>query len=376
VLLDSFLSFFCLLCLLSMFAVGCGAPGEPTPPSPPIPVAITDLTARQLGNAVLLSFTLPTKSTLGLRLTQTPTLEVWRGSLRPDGTPDSRSFHLVDTVPGTILHTYVEEARVAFPEPVPADDLRSRTGQTALYTVRTRVSERKASANSNEVPVDLYPVPQRIETLDAKVTEKSIQLTWVPPNSTTAGDPLPPIQEFHVYRGELDPTSIPAAENNLHDAVWKLPLLQIGVSTTAEYQDSTFEFGKAYAYVVRSVIREAGSLLESGDSQPEIITPRDIFPPVAPQDIVAAVLPGTSPGTFVVDLSWAINLETDVVGYRVYRSESESERGQSLTSEPVPTPSFRDNQVASGQRYWYIVTAVDRAGNESAPSAAIAVVIP
>jgi chitodextrinase len=42
----------------------------------------------------------------------------------------------------------------------------------------------------------------------------------------------------------------------------------------------------------------------------------------------------------------------------------------------LPTPSFRDNNVASGRRYWYTVTAVDRAGNESPPSAASLVEVP
>src|SRR3974390_1461878 len=78
--------------LISMWflVAGCGVPGEPMPPSPPIPTAIRDLTAKQLGDGVLLSFTLPNKSTLGDRLTQTPTMEVFRGRLQPDGTPDMR----------------------------------------------------------------------------------------------------------------------------------------------------------------------------------------------------------------------------------------------------------------------------------------------
>src|SRR3974390_884993 len=79
---------FSLLC--GCFIAGCGVPGEPVPPSPPIPTAINDLTAKQLGDGVLLTFTLPNKSTLGDRLTQTPTMEVFRGRLQPDGTPDMR----------------------------------------------------------------------------------------------------------------------------------------------------------------------------------------------------------------------------------------------------------------------------------------------
>src|ERR1700758_668103 len=87
ILLGSWFPLFCL-CFLCFVLAGCGAPGEPTPPSPPIPVAVTDLKARQLGDAVLLTFTVPTKNTLGLRLMEMPTLEIWRGGLRPDGTPD------------------------------------------------------------------------------------------------------------------------------------------------------------------------------------------------------------------------------------------------------------------------------------------------
>jgi len=75
-----------------------------------------------------------------------------------------------------------------------------------------------------------------------------------------------------------------------------------------------------------------------------------------------------------VDLSWSISPETDVAGYRVYRSESEGARGDTL-SELLPTPAYRDASVQPGRRYWYSVTAVDRSGNESDPSPQILVVI-
>jgi len=361
---------------LCAVAGGCGAPGEPMPPSPPIPVAVVDLKAHQFGDAVLLTFTLPRKSTLGLRLTDVPTLEVWRGNLRPDGTADQRSFHLVDTVPGTILQGYTKEGKVSYPSPVQPDELRDRAGETALYQVRTRVSERKVSADSNQVSVDLYPVPQRIEDLAAQVTEKSIQLKWTAPTSTSAGAQLPPIQEFRVYRGELDPGSAAAAQKDLHAAKWIIPLLQIGTSKDAGYQDFAFDFGKTYAYVVRTVISEGGAGLESGDSKPLILSTKDTFPPAAPQDLVGAALPGATAGSYVVDLSWTINLETDMAGYHVYRSESDNARGQLLTPELLPTPSYRDATVTSGRRYWYTVTAVDKAGNESAPSTVTLVEVP
>lgn len=354
---------------LLIFTAGCGAPGEPLPPSPPIPVAITDLTAHQLGDGVLLTFTLPSKSTLGQRLTDTPTVEVLRGSLRADGTPDAKSFRLADTVPGSLLSGYVQQGKVQFLDPVLPEETRAHPGQVVIYRVRTRVSEKKASPDSNGVSVSLYPVPERIGSVDALVTESSIQLKWAAPKRTAAGDPLPANPEFHVYRGELDLASPAAAEKDLHAAVWKLPLLQIAATTVPEYQDTGFDFGRTYAYVVRSVISQNGAPLESGDSRPAIVTPKDTFPPAAPQDVVAALLPGATSGTFVVDLSWAINVETDLAGYRVYRSESEDAHGQLLTPDLLPSPAYRDSAVSTARRYWYTVTAVDRAGNESVPSA-------
>jgi fibronectin type 3 domain-containing protein len=72
-----------------------------------------------------------------------------------------------------------------------------------------------------------------------------------------------------------------------------------------------------------------------------------------------------------VDLSWSINVENDLAGYRVYRSETRGERGQLLQAELVSSPAFRDSSVESGHRYWYSVTAVDRAGNESQVSEAV-----
>jgi len=367
---------FLVLISVALFASGCGVPGEPVPPSPPIPQTVTDLAATQLGDGVLLTFTLPSKSTRNEKLTMTPTLEILRGSVRPDGLPDLKSLRVVDTVPGSVLGNYIQTGQVQFLERYAPEEAHGRPGQTSIFSVRTRVSEKKASANSNVVVVSLFPVPAEIDTLQAKGTEKSIDLTWTAPTQTSAGDPLSGGVSFFIYRGELDPASEAAAEKDLHAAAWKAPLLQIGTSTSPQYQDTGFDWGKTYVYTVRSAMSVNGTLLQSGDSRPVILTPKDIFPPAAPEDLVFAVLPGDKAGASVVDLSWAINLETDLAGYRVYRSELENEKGQLLTPKVLPSPAYRDSAVISRGHYWYRVTAVDQAGNESAPSAALFVEIP
>jgi len=148
--------------------------------------------------------------------------------------------------------------------------------------------------------------------------------------------------------------------------------MQIAVTKTPAYRDAGFDYGKTYAYAVRSLLSDAPSAPESGDSHVVILTPQDTFPPAAPQSIVAAVLPGATAGKSVVDLSWAINVEADLAGYRVYRSEQQSVRGPAANAELLPTPAFRDDSVEAGKHYWYTVTAVDRVGNESSPSEQIA----
>jgi hypothetical protein len=362
-----------LLLLVLFVASGCGAPGEPLPPSPPIPAAVSDLTAQQAGDAVLLTFTMPKKSVRGESLKEVPTLEVLRGSLKADGTTDAKSFRVVDSVPGSLIGNYVRQGKVEFRDPVSAVQIQEHAGEPVVYRVRTRVSDKKTSADSKEVSLRLYAVPARIESLEVRVTEGGIQLNWAAPDKTSGGEPLCQIQEFHVYRGELDGVSAAAASKDMAQAVWVSRPLQLAATAAPEFLDTGFDYGKTYAYLVRSVVVAEGVQRESGDSQVDIVTPRDTFPPAAPQGVIAAVIPGSAAGSLVVDLSWSINVEADLAGYRLYRSEQEGTPGQLLMPDLLPTPAYRDNSVSSGKRYWYTVTAVDRAGNEGAPSAAVAV---
>ncbi len=354
---------------VTLVLLGCGAPGEPTPPSPPVPVGVTDLSAQQAGDAVQLTFTLPGKTITGDKLAEPPAVEILRGALKPDGTPDNNSFRVVYTIPGSLMDNYAAEGYVRFADAVPPEETRAHPGATLAYRVRTRASRKRASADSNTVTVLVYPVPERIASVQFHTTESAIELSWTAPVRTSGGDPLPAVSGYHVYRGELDPSSADAASKDLTQAKWISLLTLLASPPTTSYRDTFFDFGKTYLYVIRSVVLAGGGALESSDSAPVIVTPRDIFPPAAPQSLVAAVLPGAAPGSLEVDLSWSINLETDLAGYRVYRSEEPGTRGQLLTPDLLPTPSYRDTSVLTGHRYWYSVTAVDRAGNESEPSA-------
>lgn len=352
---------------------GCGAPGEPVPPSPPVPVAVADLTARQAGDGVELVFTLPSKTVSGDKLSASPAVEILRGSLKSDGKPDAKSFRVVYTIPGALVGNYLAAGHLRFNDPLSPAETASRPGQTIAYLVRTRVSSKHASADSNVVSARVFPVPESISSVQAQLTESAVNLTWPAPTRTSAGESLPAVSGYRIYRGEIDPHAPAPTSKDLAAAKWISPVGLLGPSDTNSYSDTQFDFGKTYVYVVRSVIREEGLEIESGNSEPATVAAFDTFPPAAPQGLVAALLPGQAPAAFAVDLSWSINVEPDLAGYRVYRSEQEGTRGQLITPDLLLAPSIRDNSVVPGHRYWYTVTAVDRAGNESSPSTPVAV---
>ncbi len=367
--------FFIFDFLFSIFLVsaGCGAPGDPVPPTPPVPTAIKDLAAHQAGDGVELSFTLPSSSISGEKLPAPPAVEILRGSVKPDGSPDTKSFRVVYTIPGALVENYRADGRVNFVVPIAPEEIKSHAGGMVTYLVRTRTSQKRASADSNAISVRAYPVPAPIASVEARVTESAAELTWAAPTVTAAGEPVANIKGYRIYRAEIHPEVPPSSPQGLPPGKPESNPALLAFSETNSYRDTSIVFDHTYVYTVRSVVQVDGNELESSDSQPVTVTPHDIFPPAAPQGLVAAVLPGTTPGTVVVDLSWSINLETDLAGYRVYRSEHEDARGQPLTPDLLPTPAVRDTSVEPGHRYWYTVTAVDRGGNESASGAPVVV---
>ena len=313
-----------------------------------------------------LVFTLPRRTINGERLTEPPATEIFRGALKADGKPDDKSFRLVYTIPGELSQNYGAPGKMQFTDPLAAETLRADPGLQLIYRVRTRASKKKSSADSNAVTVKLYAVAEKIVSVTANVTQNAVELSWPAPVSASmsGGDK---VVEYHIYRGELDASSSAPANGDLSQAKWKNTPLLLAPTQSNSYSDVLFEFGRTYVYLIRSVSLAGGNPVESDDSVPAIVTPRDTFPPAVPQNLVAAVLPGADGGP-VVDLSWSINVEPDLAGYRIYRSEKPGERGELLRAELLTTPSYRDSALAAGHRYWYSVTAVDRQGNESGTS--------
>jgi hypothetical protein len=360
-------------CVLACaFLAGCAAPGDPSPRHPVVPVTVADVAGRQSGSDVVLTFSVPTRSTDHESLAEPPTIEIYRAALPPGATADRKTaWRLVYTIPSERVDSYVKDKQFEFRDPLTPDDLGHAAGSSLAYMVRTRVAKARASDDSNIFAVRIYPPPGPPRDLRISVTEPAIVVSWTESPQPTGASP----GGYRVYRAELESGEEPAPQD-FSQAKLKSPMEIVGPSSSTSFSDQKFEFGKTYLYTVRSVAQFGDDSVESADSAPATVTPRDTFPPAAPRGLEAAIILATPQAPAYVELSWAIGSEGDLAGYYVYRSDSEDTPGERINNEVLPSPAFRDISIAQGKRYFYRVSAVDRAGNESPKSSAVQTEIP
>lgn len=88
----------------------------------------------------------------------------------------------------------------------------------------------------------------------------------------------------------------------------------------------------------------------------------DLTPTAAPTNLSAQA------NALQVNLSW--NPVAGAQGYNLYRSPVSGGGYVKVNAEPITDTTYTDNSadLNSGQRYYYVVKALDSAGNESAPS--------
>ncbi len=360
----------CLIACALM--AGCAAPGDPIARHPVVPIAVKDLGARQYGNSFALTFTLPARSMDNEALAEHPALEIYRAALSSGASPDKKTdWRLAFTIPSEQVDNYLKGSRIEFHDPLTAGDFARPAGSSMAYKVRTRAVKARASQDSNVVTAQIFPAPDAPRNVRTKVTEPAVVVSWEEP-ALPAGSST---RAYRIYRGVLEDGQDANAQD-ISKLKLKSPLELAGPSAGTEYRDSQFEFGTPYVYTVRSVAQFGGNSVESADSAPAIVNPRDTFPPAAPTSLEIAVIPATPQAAAYVELSWAISTESDLAGYAVYRSDASDAPGERISAETLPSPTFRDMSVLPGKRYYYRVTALDRAGNESPRSSAVVADVP
>ena len=305
----------------------------------------------------------------GEKLAAAPSVEVLRGFAPAAAqSPASGSLHLVYTITGPALDDLRNANHIEFQDPIQPEEVASHAGERAFYIVRSRAAKRAVSNDSNLASFIIHPVPAPIADVRASVLEAGVQLSWDAPARMSGGAPATGLSGYRIYRTEQPAAG---AEKPEHPAS-----LVAGNSPSPDFLDTQIEWGKTYLYTVRSIAQFGSESIESGESHPVEVTPKDVFPPAAPIDLVGVYVPAAGATPAAVEFSWAISPESDLAGYYVYRAGENEEKAQRVTPSLLLTPAFRDISLTPGASYRYFVTAVDRSGNESQPSKPVSMKIP
>ncbi|MFB6638031.1 fibronectin type III domain-containing protein [Streptomyces chartreusis] len=136
----------------------------------------------------------------------------------------------------------------------------------------------------------------------------------------------------------------------------------LATTTSTTYTDSTLPVtGAGYYYEVRAVDK-AGN--ESTGTADQAVTTADRVAPAAPTITTATGEVTPSGGTGGLRVAW--KTVTDAATYRVYRAASEN--GTYTRIATTDQLSHLDASAAESTTYYYRVSALDAAGNESARS--------
>lgn len=315
--------------VLSAGLVGCGYPGEPLPPALRRPVRVVDLSVVERGEKLDVRFTMPKETSEGLKIKGAPDVEVRIGPL-PEGAFSDREW--------AARAERVPEASIAVAGGVASAHLPAAKyyGKTLVAGVRVHGPEGRDLGWSNFQTVTVVPALATPEGLEATDAPDAVKLEW------HAAAP-----EFRVFRKVAD-------EKEWGPAV--------SVSKPA-WVDDAIEYGKTYEYYVVAMEKSGAGYAESEASRTISFKPVDRFAPAVPAGLTAV------PGPRTIELVWERNAEKDFAGYRVYRD------GMRVGADS-PVPAYTDRDAKPGTRYRYQVSAVDKAGNESARCAAVDAAIP
>ncbi|UCG70581.1 MAG: fibronectin type III domain-containing protein [Thermoplasmata archaeon] len=93
----------------------------------------------------------------------------------------------------------------------------------------------------------------------------------------------------------------------------------------------------------------------------------DTTPPAVPTGLEVQLVPAGE----ALKLVWTANTETDLAGYNIYRSTSETGAFEKINTDLVTDTTYTDSGLTNGNTYYYKITAVDDAPtpNESGQTA-------
>ena len=349
-----------LLAFVMLSSLSCGKRRPPVPPAERVQQRV-ELSGFQRGSNIVLSWKLPARNVGKGSVQNISRADIYRLA-EPAGaqlTLSEEEFAsksvLIATVPITDKDFGLKT--ISFQDRLELIDQPARL----RYSVRLANASGQKAAFSNFVVIEPIPrVASAPSSLSAVVSQDAVTLSWTVPTSNIDKSTPLNLLGFYVYRS--------TSQNEPAKLLTKSPV------TGTTYRDEFFEFGKQYYYFVRSVSASTEAIpIESDESNVLKVTPIDTFPPSPPSAITLAA------GQNIISIFFAVNLEKDIAGYKIYRSEDPNlakDQWTLLTPELLKTNTFQDRSVQSGKRFYYYLTATDTSGNVSERSEIVSEIVP
>lgn len=339
---------------------GCGKRGDPLPPLRKTPPPVAGLRVAQRGDQLEISGAAPRASVDGVPI---PELEVEILRADREGPLDEVGLKLrVPAAPGEIF-----TAVVPLPQP-----------GTPLRVAARVVSKGGASLRTPPVSFTAQSPPAAPTGLRAGLAATGVRLEWQgerprptpqPSPSPSAAPPSPSPSGAASPAASVTPVPSPSAPpfaggfwvyRRGRDGSYGPPLSPKPLEENS-FEDEAAPMGTELCYVVRAVASLA-PVVESARSDEACIAVRDLTPPAPPSGL------GVLPRDGGLEVSWSPSTDTDLALYRLYRAAG---RGTEIRRAELPAKetAFLDEDGSPGTDYRYRLTAVDKDGNESAPSA-------
>ena len=190
--------------------------------------------------------------------------------------------------------------------------------------------------------------PRPVSSLICRQEKLSVIIEWDYPK--WSGDLRDLAFQFMLFR---------STDGKKFQCIHNLPILRLE-GMPFRFVDKEIVMGLSYTY--RMVAVDAAGLI----SKPveTAVKTRDVIPPLRPGGLSAQVMKNQ------VSLKWKRSADEDLAGYHLYRWAADQKDSIRInpTILPPETVSFVDSTMVFGTVYYYGITAVDAAGNESAHS--------
>ncbi len=350
---------------LLIVVAGCGRRRPPLPPVERVQQRTELLSGVQRGNQVILSWPAPLRNAPDKSVQSIRRIDVYRLAERPTAPLPltEEEFAARSTLVGSVIYDQIRDAT----DTITYTDTLGLAGEPARlrYAVRYVNAAGQRAAFSNFLliePSARIAQPPTLVATGKEINETSIIINWQPPAANIDGSTPVNVLGYNLYRADESQTG--SSQTPINSAL---------ISGT-QYTDQSFQFGENYTYIVRSVsLGTGGAQVESLNSNILSVSPRDIFAPSPPASLTIAAAPGR------LSIFFPANPEPDIAGYNIYRSTDQDlpkERWTKLSPALLTRTTFQDENVESGKRYYYYLTATDQAGNVSQPSEVVSETVP